>query len=439
MLEEPQLSLEVDAGTWQEDFYNDNDLSEGDEGWNEDELEFRHRIYDEEEERLELIGAHQEAAAIREANDQAIQRMEIEEARSFKRLQRFSDVEQWLQLCRLVENDEEKRGVEELLRELTVLLEVVYTVALDEVKDHMGEWRAAIHKEVQALFEMGALVAVDDYEAEKLRTSGRLSILPAKGVFTVKPPDHYEGDGVGPLFKRKARLVICGNFEGKVQEEIYASGYQGETLRAILAHACPQRGWTAASTDIRNAFVLAPMPTDAVYALRASKVFIMAEVPNSKQLWRVDRALYGFRRSPRLWSTFRDARLRDAKYQLEGRSASLKQLKADENVWAVTTNEVFGKETVEVYVNIYADDIVYAGSREAILATHDWLCQAWKSIPLSWASDEEGIRFMGLEIYQNGRGYRVAQQGYIKELLRYHGTQRWSRSQDALSKRMAAW
>ena len=161
VVEEPQPSLEVDAGTWQEDFYNDSDLSDEDEGWNEDELEFRRRVCDEEE-RLELIGAQEEAAAIREANDQAIQRKEIEEARSLKRLQRFSDTEQWLQLCRLVENDEEKRGVEELLRELTVPLEVVYTVALDEVKDHVKEWKAAIHKEVQA-FEMEALVAVDDY------------------------------------------------------------------------------------------------------------------------------------------------------------------------------------------------------------------------------------------------------------------------------------
>ena len=257
---------------------------------------------------------------------------------------------------------------------------MVYTVALDEVKDHVGEWRGAIHKK-------GALVAVDDVEAENLRSSGRLSILPVKGVFTVKPPDHNEGEAVGPLFKRKARLVICGNFEGKVQEEVYASGCQGETLRAILAHACPYPSWTAASTDIRNAFVLAPMPTDAVYALRAPKVFMMAEVPNSKQRRRVDRALYGCRRSPRLWSTFRDTRHRDAKFLLEGKDANLKKLKADENVWAVVTKDAFGKETVEAYVNVYVDDILYVGSREAILATHEWLCQASSFMGFgSWAS-----------------------------------------------------
>ena len=129
-----------------------------------------------------------------------------------------------------------------------------------------------------------------------------------------------------------------------MQEEVNASGCQGETLRAILAHASPHHEWTAASTDIRNAFVLAPMPTDAVYGLRAPKVFTTAEVPNSKQLWRVDRTLYGFRRSPRLWSTFRDARLREASFLLGGRNAYLRQLKADENVWEVVTQNAIGKE-----------------------------------------------------------------------------------------------
>ena len=67
VVEEARPSLEVDARAWQEDFYNDSDLSDEDGGWNEDELEFRRRVCDEEE-WLELIGAQEEAAAIREAN-----------------------------------------------------------------------------------------------------------------------------------------------------------------------------------------------------------------------------------------------------------------------------------------------------------------------------------------------------------------------------------
>ena len=70
-----------------------------------------------EEEKLESMGPQEEAAAIREANAQAIRRMEIEEALHLKKLQRFSSAESWLQLCRLVGGNEEKRGVEELLRD----------------------------------------------------------------------------------------------------------------------------------------------------------------------------------------------------------------------------------------------------------------------------------------------------------------------------------
>ena len=102
---------------------------------------------------------------------------------------------------------------------------------------------------------------------------------------------------------------------------------------------------------------------------------MMAEVPNSRKLRTVDRTLYGFRRSPRLWSTFRDARLREASFLLGGKGAYLRQLKADENVSEVVTKNALGKETVEAYVNVYVDDILYVGEKEAILATHGWLCE----------------------------------------------------------------
>ena len=62
---------------------------------------------------------------------------------------------------------------------------MVYTVALDEVKDHVGEWKAAIRKEVQALFEMGALVAAlqTKGQAGDLETGGGLRFwLPGEAL-----------------------------------------------------------------------------------------------------------------------------------------------------------------------------------------------------------------------------------------------------------------
>ena len=81
---------------------------------------------------------------------------------------------------------------------------------------------------------------------------------------------------------------------------------------------CAAEGWHIASTDIRNVFILAPIPEeDVVYALDPPKAFQLAKVSNVLQLWRVDRALYGFRRSPRLWGRFRDKRLRAARVEFE--------------------------------------------------------------------------------------------------------------------------
>ena len=88
-------------------------------------------------------------------------------------------------------------------------------------------------------------------------------ILPAQGVFTVTPPDvEALADNAGqPLptgslefYMRKARVVICGNFQGKqAKEDSYAGGCQTDMLRAMLAH-CAAVKWHTASTDIRNAY-----------------------------------------------------------------------------------------------------------------------------------------------------------------------------------------
>ena len=160
-------------------------------------------------------------------------------------------------------------------------------------------------------------------------------------------------------------------------------------------------------TDIRNAFLLAPMATDAVYGLRFPKVFLLALGADWDKLYRVDRALYGFRRSPRLWGLFRDARLRAATFKVKGSAVVLKKLTADENVWKVVSSDgtTEGSEVTIAYIVIYVDDIMYLGEPSVIYDIHEWLSSEWKASDLTWASAKEGIRFLGLEIYKRKAGY----------------------------------
>ncbi|CAE7463061.1 GIP, partial [Symbiodinium necroappetens] len=345
---------------------------------------------------------------------------------------------------RVLDEEEQLARVvpEELVMEYEGVLEanaeVVFTVALDEVKQYAGRWSEAIHKEARALLDAGALVPLTAEEQSRLERSGKLVVLPAKGVFTVKPPElerllDENGDpypkGSPRFVKRKARLVICGNFQGRqAKEDSYAGGCQIDSLRTMLVLAAA-KGWSIASTDIRNAFILAPIKEDeeddddTVYGLFPPRIFQMVVVPYCYQLWRVDRALYGFRRSPRLWSKFRDRRLRAARVPHGEGFLTLRQCKADENVWAIVYQEPDKQEEVKGYMNIYVDDVLYVGLPEIITVLQQWLTSEWKASDLTWASENEIIRFLGLEVGLYQGGVRIGQQAYVDELIRHHKLQ----------------
>ena len=218
------------------------------------------------------------------------------------------------------------------------------------------------------------------------------------------------------------RESICGNYEKHTAENLYAGGCQTETLRVMISHASGRPTWDAAVTDIRNAFLLAPMSTDAFYGLRFPKVFLLALGPEWDWLYRVDKALYGFRRSPRLWGLFRDARFRDAQLRIGNNAAVLKRLTADENVWKVVkvpqTSQ--NQEKTIAYIIVYVDDIMYLGPPSVISAVHKWLSSDWTASSLTWASSSGGIRFLELEVYKRRSGYLMCQLGYLTELLRHH-------------------
>ena len=395
------------------------------------------RVLDEEEQLARVVpeGLVEEYEGVLEANAEAAQGLHHREE---QRLPERLDDEQWLGLCRMTEADEEMHEVETMLEELTEPLKVVFTVALDEVKQYAGRWAEAIHKEAKALLDAGALVPLTAEEQSRLERSGRLVVLPAKGVFTVKPPElerllDENGDpyprGSPRFVKRKARLVICGNFQGRqAKEDSYAGGCQIDSLRTMLVLAAA-KGWSIASTDIRNAFILAPTKEededddDTVYGLFPPRIFQLVVVPYCYQLWRVDRALYGFRRSPRLWSKFRDRRLRAARVPHGEGFLILRQCKADENVWAIVYQEPSGQEEVKGYMNIYVDDVLYVGIPEIILVLQQWLTSEWKASELTWASEKEIIRFLGLEVGLYQGGVKIGQQAYVDELIRHHKLQ----------------
>lgn len=104
-------------------------------------------------------------------------------------------------------------------------------------------------------------ISKKDLQARATAEGLQLEILPAKMVYTRKA-------GVG---LRRARAVVCGNFQQDQQQELYAGGLDGTQIRAILQVGA-SRNWSAATSDIRVAFLNAPR--------RRDKKLVAMEVPS---------------------------------------------------------------------------------------------------------------------------------------------------------------
>ena len=226
-----------------------------------------------------------------------------------------------------------------------------------------------------------------------------------------------------PFFRRKSRIVRCGNYEEKDPGlELYASGVPAEVLRAILIESAVRR-FQASITDVKNAFLLAPLPANVhgkIY-LKPPKVLEAMSITQPDEIWEVCRAVYGLRQSPRWWSEYRDGVLRSGVWQGATGNTRLSQSRAEPNVWKLITDadEVVG------FVLVYVDDIMLLTSPAEAKLAHSWLRSVWKCTDLEWATEDQHVTFLGVEIHlgvdaQGKQGFLLGQKGYLEELIRSH-------------------
>ena len=340
-------------------------------------------------------------------------------------------------------------NVEDILKDLKEPLTVTHTVALPEVKAHLPVWIPSIAKEVNHLKGNGTLVPIPLQEAKRLQDRGEITLVPAKTVHTVKPPDaavikdkeeceeEKPQDLAGKehpgsvddlsFFKRKTRLVICGNYI-KGDTEVFTTAASAESLRCGLAFAA-QRNWEAAVTDITSAFTLTPMSESSVhYAITVPKVVVDAGCAQPNTAYLVERLLYGLKEAPRLWGNFRDRRIKGAKVRVGQRECKFVQMETDPAVWRLVP--VGDEEETIALMIIYVDDVMFLGGREEVKSMYTWLTKGddgedgWKCSELEWVG-KRPVRYLGMEVQsrvcEGRRHYHVSQGGYIADLIREYG------------------
>ncbi|CAE7386892.1 RE1, partial [Symbiodinium sp. KB8] len=306
-------------------------------------------------------------------------------------------------------------NIEEIIKlheEKGTPLDVTHAVSLQEVKKNLPAWRSSALKEYHNL--------KDNKRAFEVRKKHELPpgcrIVPCKGVYTVKP----DKDG---LYRRKTRFVACGNHvpEGQEGMELFAAGLDATTLRTMLAYTIDQP-WAYGTTDIRQVFVLAPWLGQAV-ALQPPAIAYELGLAEPGDYWFVLMSIYGLRESPALWSKFRDEQLEGARWTavIDGKEERLRlrQMVTDDQVWKIEREQ--GDQQPLGYIMVYVDDILINSLPEAMRSFYEWLASRWECDNLDVLGENHPIRFLGMEVHLVDSGIELAQEGFIRELLRSHG------------------
>ena len=327
--------------------------------------------------------------------------------------------------ARKVDDSMYTEDVEKILTNLESHLKVVYNVSPVEVRSFLERWIPAARTEVEALTTMRAIRRLTGQEATEAVKLPSVQVLPAKAVFTVKP------DVGDKWYKRKCRVVGCGNYEAKDPNlELYASGVPADVLRTCLM-VSSVKGYGAFITDVKNAFLRADLPesVQGKILLRPPRILEQMNITAPGEVWMITKAVYGLRQAPRWWGMYRDEVLSKGVWDGPSGRTRMVQSKVESNLWKLVNN---AGETLGFAI-IYVDDVMYLTSPEEARAAYAWMRATWECTPLEEATPENSIIFLGVEIKvvcnsKGRRGFSLGQGGYINELVRAYELQPRPRS-----------
>ena len=120
----------------------------------------------------------------------------------------------------------------------------------------------------------------------------------------------------GPA-RKKARIVICGNFQDVHPDDFIASKTPSYPALRMALSVASHMGWPVECWDVSTPFLYARIFGDRdtdlggneIY-MRPPKILVETGVVEDGVVWKIKKALYGLRTSPIAWETERDNTLK---------------------------------------------------------------------------------------------------------------------------------
>eukprot|EP00971_Amphidinium_carterae_P328129 6459857-Amphidinium_carterae.1 len=288
--------------------------------------------------------------------------------------------------------------------------------------DERQKWHAALKKEYDNLVHQGTF---DVVTAGDLSDKQRSAMVPGRVVLTLKPIDTTGGERGA---KRKARIVLCGNFVPDYSSSS-TKNLDVAAFRCFL-NIVARKQWLLGTLDVPAAFLHADLPDREVF-LSPPKLLSEFGVIASGECWKLKKALYGLKEAPRLWQSRRDADLAELRFKvcargMESEEVALWRSRVHDSVWIAVPSrflpELHGWLIVLGLVCVYVDDLAIGACRSTIESLSVALDIVYKTgSPKVLGEGNNEIVYLGMQIELVRSGKNQDGQLCYEELL-FHQT-----------------
>ena len=217
----------------------------------------------------------------------------------------------------------------------------------------------------------------------------------------------------------KCRACVCGNFaEVDPTQQSWTAQAEPSSLLASLKKGRNHR-WAISKHDVKGAFLNAVIPEGRIVVVRPPEQWVKWGLVKPDTCWTLDKAVYGLRESPALWSAERDSQLLKVEWSVGKKTYYLRRCASDSQVWMLTEKDDPSMKLLGIMV-VYVDDFLLQTEegpmRDAFLG----------ALGKFWTLDKEQtlrvgypLTFLGIEIDLFNNDYiKICTKYYINDVIK---------------------
>ena len=170
-----------------------------------------------------------------------------------------------------------------------------------------------------------------------------------------------------------------------------------------------------------------PLPEGKLVIVRPPEMWVQWGLVPAGTCWTLEKAVYGLRESPALWSKTRDTELADMTWMVGKRTFRLQRCSSDSQVWILREDHPDRPELLGLLV-VYVDDFLlqtkHGEMRDKFLKT---LADIWTLSKNETLTVDHPLTFLGIEIELRANGDAfIHQQTFTESILAKHNMSKGS-------------